>query len=109
VQDQRSHSYPSGKSLLAALLIGLVLLLDAMAACPALHEFIHHDAGKANHQCAVTMFAHGKVDSATVEVPINIPTAVVEAAPPVEFSVFAAAIEYLPSGRAPPAVSSPQV
>ena len=62
MQEKRSHSYLPGKSLLAGLLIALVLLLDAMAACPALHELIHHDADKPGHECAVTMFAHGKVE-----------------------------------------------
>jgi hypothetical protein len=80
-----------------------------MAACPALHELIHKDADKAGHECAVTMFAHGKVESATVEVPAIVPTASIESAPQIEFSVFNAAIKYLPQGRAPPIVSSPQV
>jgi hypothetical protein len=101
--------YQSGKSTLAALLIGLVLLLDAMAACPALHELIHKDADKAGHECAVTMFAHGKVESATVEVPAIVPTASIENTPQIEFSVFSTAIENLPPGRAPPSVISSQV
>ena len=50
-----------GKAALAALLAGIVLFLDAMAACPALHELIHHDADQPGHECAVTMFMHGKV------------------------------------------------
>lgn len=91
-----------GKAVLASLLIGLVLLLDAMAASPALHEMIHKDAGKADHDCAVTMFAHGKVDSATVEIAAATPTVSIETTP-VFFSSFAPAIENLPAGRAPPA------
>ena len=63
-----------GKPALAALLVGVVLLLDAMAACPALHEMIHHDAGKEDHDCAVTMFAHGKVRFASCEIIIPPPT-----------------------------------
>jgi len=92
----------SGKSVFAALLIGLVLLLNAMAACPTLHELIHKDAGKADHECGVTMFAHGKVDSATVDVPVIAAGVPIETAPHVEFSVFSTAIENLPLGRAPP-------
>jgi predicted transcriptional regulator len=68
---------------------------------------IHH--GKAGHECAVTMFAHGKVESATVEVPAIVAAASIESAPQIEFSVFSAVIETLPPGRGPPAVSSPQV
>jgi hypothetical protein len=105
----KNRFYQSGKSTLAALLIGLILLLNAMAACPALHELIHKDADKPGHECAVTMFAHGKVESATVETPAILPTASIESAPQIEFSVFSTAIENLPQGRAPPAVISSQV
>jgi len=98
-----------GKAALAALLVGTILFLDAMAACPALHELIHHDADKPGHECAVTMFMHGKVESATVEVPVIIAASQIEPAPQIEFSIFSPAIENLPQGRAPPAVSSPQV
>ena len=84
------------------MLVGLVLLLDAMAASPALHELIHKDADEADHHCAVTMFAHGQVDSATVEVASFMPVGLVETTRQVVFSVFAPAIENLPAGRAPP-------
>ena len=87
----------------------MVLLLDAMAACPALHELIHADANKAGHECAITMFAHGKVEAATVDIssaPVIVP---VEPAPLIEFSILGTAIEYLPQGRAPPATLFSQV
>jgi hypothetical protein len=86
--------------------VGIVLLLDAMAACPSLHELIHHDAGKPDHECAVTMFAHGKVDSVSVDVPFAAPPTFVIVLPTVEFSIFRPAIDDLPAGRAPP-VSCP--
>ena len=105
----KNRFFQFGKSSLAALLIGMILLLNAMAACPALHELIHKDADKAGHECAVTMFAHGKVESATVEVPAIVPTASIENTPQIEFSVLSTAIENLPQGRAPPAVISSQV
>ena len=88
---------------IASLLVAIVLLLDAMAACPPLHELIHHDAGRPDHECAVTMFAHGKVDSAAVEVPVVAPQRFAVVLPPVAFSVFSPAIENLPAGRGPPA------
>jgi hypothetical protein len=93
---------------LAAALVGLILLLDAMAACPALHELIHNDADKADHQCAVTMFAHGKVDSATCEIIIPEPTILIETTQYFTFSIFSPTIENLPQGRAPPTVVSSQ-
>jgi hypothetical protein len=95
-----------GKAFVASLLVALVLLLDAMAACPALHELIHHDAGKPDHECAVTMFAHGQVESASIELPVTTPQVFVFALPQVEISVFSPAIENLPAGRGPPASSS---
>lgn len=105
----KRHFVQFGKPALAALLVGIILLLDAMAACPALHEMIHHDAGKEDHDCAVTLLALGKMDSATCEVIIPEPTALVETVQCFVFSIFSPAIENLPQGRAPPAVSSPQV
>ena len=105
----KSHFVLIGKPVLAALLVGIVLLLDAMAACPALHEMIHHDAGKEEHDCAVTMFAQGKANSVTCEIIIPPPTLSVEIDKPFIISDFSPAIENLPQGRAPPAVSSPQV
>jgi hypothetical protein len=81
----------------------LVLVVDLLAASPALHERLHADAGKADHECAVKLFAHGQVDSATVDISVATPPAPIEAAPQIVISVFAPAIENLPAGRAPPA------
>jgi len=86
------------------LLIGMILLLDAMAACPALHEMIHKDADCPEHQCAVTTLAHGKIESAVCEIIIPPPTVLVEITRHFTISVFRPAIENLPPGRAPPAL-----
>ena len=91
-----------GKVVTALLLASLVLLLDAMAASPALHELVHKDADTNQHQCAVTLFAHGQVDSATVDVAPVASSDLIEATPQFTSSVFAPAIENLPAGRAPP-------
>jgi hypothetical protein len=109
LQNKGNHSNRFGKAFIALLLVGMVLLLDAMAACPALHELIHKDADTPGHECAVTMFAHGKVESATVEIPASVPTASIETTPQIEFFVFSTAIENLPPGRAPPAILFSQV
>ncbi len=98
----RHHLIRFGRPAVAALLVAVVILLDAMAACPALHELIHKDAGHADHDCAVTMFAQGKVDSAMVEVLVVVMAALVVVAPRLEFSVFQPVIAHLPPGRAPP-------
>jgi len=92
-----------GQAVLASLLVGLVLLLDAMAACPNLHELIHHDADAPGHECAVTIFAHGQVDSPVVEVAAIMPVAPVEFLPQTLVSSFNAPVESLPPGRGPPA------
>ena len=73
MQYRTSHFLRFGRSALAAWLVGMVLLLDAMAACPELHELIHKDANEADHHCAVTVFAQGKVDSVGCEVPAAAP------------------------------------
>jgi hypothetical protein len=109
LQHVRSRLNCFGKPALAAWLVGLVLLLDAMATVPALHELIHKDAESASHSCVVTLFAHGHVESAVGHVPVILPTAFVETRPHSVFSLFSTAIEELPPGRAPPSVASPQV
>ena len=98
-----------GKAAIALLGLGLVLMLNAMAACPALHELIHHDADKPDHECAVTLFAHGQVDSTVCDVVLLPPTGAVESTRYQPVTVFCPAIAGLPRGRAPPSVSSSQV
>ncbi len=85
---------------------GIVLLLNAMAASPSLHEWFHADAGESGHQCAVTLFAHGQVDSSTVDMVVTVPQTFITANPSIEISVYSPAIENLPAGRAPPVSSS---
>ena len=75
-----------------------------MAVCPALHELLHKDATQGGHECAVTIFTHGKVDAASVDVPVFVTTVVLGEMPPIEFSVFSSSVEYLPPGRAPPVI-----
>ena len=86
--------------------MALVLLLNAMAACEPLHKLIHHDADAADHDCAVMLFAHGHVDSASCDVPVVVPTEWIEASTSIIFSVPGTAIENLPPGRAPPVFSA---
>ena len=81
-----------------------MLLLNALAASPALHELIHNNADRASHACVVTLFAHGQIDSVSGEVPVVVPAAWIETASSMIVSVPGTAIENLPPGRAPPAV-----
>ena len=48
-----------GTRCLGGFLAATVLFLAAMTASPVAHGEIHHDSGQPEHQCAVTMFAHG--------------------------------------------------
>jgi hypothetical protein len=87
---------------LGGLLVGLVLLLNALVASSSLHELLHHDAGQPEHQCAVTLFAHGQVESVTPVVAIAAPLVWTELALPSAQSSLSSHASLLPLGRAPP-------
>jgi hypothetical protein len=89
-----------------ALLIFLVLLLNLLAAAPSLHRLIHADADDADHQCAVTMFAHAQVDTVSVDVPVAVSLTAIETVPVIDFSAFSPFIENLPGERGPPVLPS---
>jgi hypothetical protein len=59
-QQKNSSVRRIAKSAIAGLLLASWLFTTAMAACPALHQYFHHDAGSADHSCAVTLFTHGQ-------------------------------------------------
>jgi hypothetical protein len=108
LQFQTHKLMRRGRISFGILSVLLVLLLDLLAAAPALHERFHADAPQTAHQCAVTLFAHGQVDVAAVDVAVAVVAGSVQLSPRLEFSVFSPAIGNLPPGRAPPAaVSSP--
>ena len=54
----------------SALLLALFLSLQAMAALPALHALAHPDSSNPDHECAVTLFAHGQVDAPSATAPV---------------------------------------
>ena len=100
------HLNRHGQAIIASLLVALILLLDAMVASPALHELIHHDADEPGHHCAVGLFAHGKVESASIEVPVAAATVPIATTLLAVVSFSASTIENLPAGRAPPVLSA---
>ena len=100
------HFLRRHQAVIALVLAGIVLLLNAMAASPGLHELFHPDAGQPQHQCAVTMFAHGQVDSVDVDVPVAAPLPLIQTVSPIVISFYSPAIENLPAGRAPPVPSA---
>ena len=84
------------------MLLCLVLVLDALAASPVLHQLVHHDADTPGHECVVTLFLHGQIDSSVVAVVAIIPPGRINFLSPALAPVFNAQVETLPPGRAPP-------
>ena len=55
----------------AALSLGVFLMVQAMAAVPALHNLVHSDSSNPSHQCAATLFVHGQVHYSNVSVEVT--------------------------------------
>jgi len=98
----RSQFRQIGHPALAILLIALVLFLTVLASSESLHKLFHSDADSADHHCAAVLFAHGQIESATIDFHAVIPAVFVEAAVRFECSVFSTTIDDLPPGRGPP-------
>jgi hypothetical protein len=92
--------------LLAGGCAALVVLLAVLAASPALHQWLHHDAGAADHDCAVTLFQHGAgAAAAAIAVAATVWTVVALAiiaplGPDLDRRRY-----WLPPGNAPPALN----
>jgi len=84
------------------LAICIIFLLNLLASSPSLHERLHTDAGKTGHHCAVTMFAHGQVDSSIVDVVIPDSIVALEFSPQILVSIPHTLVAALPPGRGPP-------
>jgi hypothetical protein len=54
------------KPAIAGLLMLSWLFVATLSVSPSLHQYFHHDAGSAEHSCAATLFAHGKITTADV-------------------------------------------
>jgi hypothetical protein len=91
----------------AALWLGVFLLLQAMVIFPGLHAWIHADASKPDHECAVTLFAHSQVHGADAAVPIVRPEPAAGFIPAWREAVFVSTDVRLLPGRGPP--SSPSL
>lgn len=57
--DHTRNGLSGGARWLAGILAALVLTLAALAASPTAHGELHRDSGHPDHDCAVTLFAHG--------------------------------------------------
>ena len=60
--------FPRLQRVLVAILLAHLLAVMAMAASPALHEWVHGDAKDSGHDCAVVVFIAGGAEAAVVVV-----------------------------------------
>jgi hypothetical protein len=80
------------------------LFMAAAEVWTPLHAWLHGGTiPKDDDDCAIVCIAHGKIETATVNVPILAPVVWIKVAPRIEFSVLDTTIAQLPNGRAPPA------
>jgi hypothetical protein len=67
------------QSALVCLLVANLLIVVVLAASPQLHQLIHQDADRGEHQCAVTVMVSGGSDGSPVpqvfEVSVILPIA----------------------------------
>jgi len=83
--------------------LGIFLLVQVMAAVPAFHAWVHHDAGEPNHECAVTLFLNGQLHSPTTQVEaLKCPVIFISYTPAQGVDFVSADVRLLPS-RGPPA------
>jgi hypothetical protein len=83
------------------------LFMAAAEVYTPLHAWLHGGTiPEDDDDCAIVAIAHGKIETATVNVPIPAPVVWIEVAQHIEFSVLSNAIVFLPNGRAPPAFSA---
>lgn len=90
---------------LGILWVFVVLLLNLLAASPSLHQLVHADANNPDHQCAITLFVHGQVDSPVTDTLATMPVGVIEIRPQSSVLNPDAQVALLPPGRAPPVSS----
>ena len=92
------------KKVFALLFLALFFGLQALVASPVLHKCLHHDADQADHECAVTLLAHGNFDLAS-DIPVLITPSsfVIEGIQAPVSPVLEVEYRLLP-GRAPPSI-----
>lgn len=105
-QTAQSTRVPGrGARCLAALLASLVLFLASMAASPVAHGVFHHDSADTNHQCAITMFAHGVENVGGADSSSWMPAPAHQEAPAIAESIATAEPAHLrPPSSGPPLV-----
>ena len=82
--------------------LALVVAVYAMAAVPAWHQRVHHDANDPSHQCAVTLFLGGQVHCPGAHVQVIRPLPVLVSPAPARCADSLSADVPLLPGRGPP-------
>jgi len=83
--------------------LALFLLVQTMAAVPAVHEWVHHDACEPGHECAATLLLSGQVHSPATYVAVIKPLPVLVCCAPARVVDFVSADVQLLPCRGPPA------
>jgi hypothetical protein len=93
----------AAKSGVSSFCLGVFLLVQTMAAVPALHIWLHQDASAPGHECAVTLLLNGQVHTPTTAVAVAAcALSLVSYAPTLGVDFVSADVRLLPS-RGPPA------
>ncbi len=101
--DRLSLSNQASRRVPAIICLALFLVLQVFTSSETLHKLIHPDADSADHQCAITMFAHGQVNSVETVVTVSVLVAAIFFfLPALQSAVFSSFDYCLSSSRAPP-------
>jgi hypothetical protein len=73
-----ARSRNHGHAFVAVCIFAAFLWALALSASPQLHQRVHKDAGRVEHNCAVTMIASGSYDHAVHAPLISAPVAAVQ-------------------------------
>ncbi len=95
-----------GRRVIAVLLLGLFLSVLGLATSTQLHQVFHPTANQADHHCAVTLLASGKVDAASSVVAVPLAGFIPVFAVRVAVSPPSVPSFNLPLSRGPPALLS---
>jgi hypothetical protein len=74
-----------------------------MAAVPAFHSWVHHDAGDPNHECAVTLVLNGQLHSPATAVEAILSPPLFISSTPARCADFVSTDVRLLPNRGPPA------
>lgn len=77
-----------------------------MVVFPGLHHLVHSDSSRPDHECAITLLAHGQVNSSETTVPLVRPDSVTVLTQSLPQAAFVSTDVRLLPGRGPPSPQS---